>query len=143
MNGDFPIKLLRQYVLSMFSPAKSRKRSSELIGDAKSHSLPDILKHIQNKYGFGGLIKADAVLFGWELLLTALIDLFADRLPIVQKGLGAVVCFLMCHIADEEISRAFLISAFLFTTCIADGSWFVTTLFLILFEHIGVEEKLQ
>lgn len=143
MDGVFPEKLLRRYVLSMFSPAKSRELSAELVGDAKVHPLPDILKHFRKNYGFWALLKADAILFGWVLVLTAIIDLFAERFPMVQALLGAAVCFLMCHMADEEPSRAFLITAFLFTSCISGAFWFLTALFIILFEHIGVEEKPQ
>lgn len=143
MNAGFPTKLLWRYVLSMFSPAKSRQLSAELVGDAKAHSLPEILRHFHKTRSFGGLLKADAVLFGWALVLTALIDLFLGRAPMVQSVFGATVSFLMCHIADESLPRAFLITAFLFTLCISDGSWFLAALFIILFEHIGVEEKSQ
>ena len=143
MGGAFPARLLRRYVLSMFSPAKSRKLSAELAGDAEAHSLPDILRLFHKNFGLAGLLKADAILFGWALVLTALIDLFLGKFPIVQAGLGTVSCFLMCHTADEELPRAFLIAAFLFTGCISGGSWFLTALFIILFEHIGMEEKPQ
>ena len=143
MGGVFPTKELWRYVLSMFSPTESRKLSVELIGDAEAHSLPAILRCFHKNYGFGGLLKADAVLFGWALVLTALLDLFLAAVPVVQAGLGAVICFLMCHIADEELFRAFLITAFIFTSCLSDGSWFLTALFIILFEHIGVEGKPQ
>ena len=141
MGGIFPTKKLWRYVLSMFSPARSRELSVELVGDAKAHSLPEILRHFYKNYGFGGLLKADAVLFGWALGLTALLDLFLSKAPAVQAGLGAVICFGMCHLADEKLPRAFLIAAFIFTSCISGAYWFVTALFIILFEHIGLEEK--
>ena len=143
MGGVFPTKKLWRYVLSMFSPAESRKLSAELLGDAEAHSLPDVLRHFHKNYGFVGLLKADAVLFGWALGLTALLDLFLAGVPVVKAGLGAVTCFLMCHIADEELPRAFLIAAFIFTSCISGAFWFLTALFIILFEHIGVEGKPQ
>lgn len=141
MDGVFPTQKLWRYVLSMFSPAKSRKLSAELTGDAQAHSLPEILRHFHKTCGLGGLLKADAVLFGWALGLTALLDLFLSKAPAVQAGLGAVICFGMCHLADEKLPRAFLIAAFIFTSCISGAYWFVTALFIILFEHIGLEEK--
>ena len=141
MDGGFPTQKLWRYVLSMFSPAKSRKLSAELTGDAQAHSLPEILRHFHKTCGLGGLLKADAVLFGWALGLTALIDLILSKVPVVQAGLGAVICFLMCHPADEELPRTFLIAAFIFTSCLSGACWFLTALFIILFEHIGLEEK--
>ena len=143
MGGVFPAKQLWRYVLSMFSPAKSRKLSAELAGDTKAHSLPDILRLCHKNYGLGGILKADVILFGWALLPIALSDLFLRGFPILRTGLGAALCFFMCHIADEEPLRAFLITAFIVTSCISDGSWVLTALFIILFEHIGVEGTKQ
>lgn len=143
MNRLFPTKLLNRYVLSMFAPAKSGKIAAELCSNPEAHSLSDILRTLYEKYGFGGLLKGNAILFGWALTATAVSDFFLCKIPSLQTGLGALICFVMCHITDDDLPRAFLITAFILSNCFSGGSWVLTELFVILFEHIGVEGKSQ
>ena len=139
MNSLFPTKLLVRYVLSMFEPAKSRSISEKLCDKPGKRSLSDVIKALYAKYGLGGVLKGDAILFGWALLLTALSDFLLIKLPLLRTAFGALLCFLMCRVTDDEPSRAFLKIAFIITNCSVSLSWILTELFVILFEHIGIE----
>lgn len=143
MSTLFPTKLLVHYVLSMFTPVKSREIAARLCEKSDTYSLGDILRTLRRKYGYGGLLKGNAILFGWALVLTAFSDLILRKIPALQTGLSAVICFFMCHIAEDDLPRAFLITAFILSNCFIGGSWILTELFVILFEHIGLEERSQ
>lgn len=143
MECFFPTKNILRYVLSMFSPHRSREASSEICGMPGIHSLTDILRSLYARYGVQGLLKGDVLLFGWALLLTALSDIFLGRIRILQTAAGAVICFLMCHVMDEDAPRAFLLTAFIVVNCYIGGLWVVTALFIVLFIHIGLKEQVQ
>lgn len=139
MSGFFPTKALVRYVLSIFEPEKSRSVSKKLCDKPGVCSISDVIRALYTKYGIGGMLKGDALLFGWALILTALSDLLLGKNPVLRTVIGALLCLFMCRPADDEPSRAFLKIAFIITNCSVGRSWVLTELFVILFEHIGIE----
>lgn len=136
MNGLFPAKQLADYTLSMFRPSESRRISAVICGKPGPVSLAEILAQLYTKYGIGGLMKGNAIMFGWALALTALSDLFLGRVPVLQVGFGAVTCFFMCHVMDDDAPHALMITAFIILNCFIGALWVITELFVIMFEHI-------
>lgn len=150
MDGLFPAKKLLRYVLSMFSPSAGRRISSEICGGCAEksgcaesgsgiHPLREMLRSLYEGYGLCGLLKGDAILFGWALVITVLSDIFLGSVPALQNGLGAAVCFFMAHIMDDDAPAALLITAYIVLNCARGGLWGVAALFIMLFEHLGLK----
>ena len=141
MDSLFPTKELLKYVVNMFVPSGSRKISYVLCGGAESRPISGILRKLYKEFGMTGLIKGDLILFGWALALTAVSDVFFNSTPVLQTATGAVICFFMSHVMDDDIPHALLITAFIIANCEIGGLWVLTALFIILFEHINLKRE--
>lgn len=124
------------YTLSFCSPEKRHSIASEICAGEATCVPGDMLYAIRQRYGAIALICADAVLFGWCLVVCALTDFLL--LPgSVWLGIPALMsCIMAFCLCRDQLFRAFLKLGFLFFSFGFHFLWSLTAIFLLLFEHI-------
>ena len=125
------------YAAAFYSPGRRRKLAEEIC-EGKPQWLPcDLLRAVRDRCGLGQLLLADLVLFGWCFLVCLLADLLLPARVLLKNSLGFLCCFgAFCLWGDQE-KRLLLKLGFLCFALLDNGSWTLTAVFLLLFEHMS------
>ncbi len=126
-----------RYALSFYAP-KHRTRIAEGICGAKPRYLPgDMLAAIRRRDGFGVMLLAECLLFGWSLVVCLLRDLLFGASGPLWRLPGLLACVISFSLCEEDRVRAALKAMFLLYALCSGGYWTLTWLFLLVFEHFA------
>ena len=127
-----------RYAFSFYAP-KQRTRIAEGVCGAEPRCLPgDMLVSIRKRDGFGVMLLAELVLFGWCLIVCLLLDLLLDAAGPLWRIPGLFACMISFSLCRENRVRAVLKAIFIFYSFCFGGYWTWTWFFLAVFEHLAV-----
>ena len=137
------LRRVMRYAASPYNPEK-RAHIAELVCGREALFVPnDMLYALQKRYGFGALVMAELILFGWCFPLLAAIDF----VPVLQPGcrclLGLVVCSTAFCFSGDEIHRAMWKLAFLLISVLWFRYWLSVGAVLFLSAHIPGHSSVQ
>lgn len=128
--------LAARYALSFYAPAQ-RFRIAEKICGGRPQELPgDMLVQIRQQGGRRALFVSDCILFGWCLLFSLLLDVLPLG-PLVRDIAGFLICLAAFCLCMDDRKRCFLKIGFLIFSLSCEGSWTLTCLIMIVFEHLS------
>ena len=126
-----------RYMISFWAPKRRTEIAREICGWNPLCLPGDMIAAIRKANGFKAMLLADVVLFGGCAAVCAL----SDGLPDFRRFFGNVPGMLACMAAfclcEEYPSRAFLKYAFIVFSYGCGGHWTLTTMILIVFEHLA------
>lgn len=135
------IRQCARYAVSFYSPARRFQIAAGYCHRPPRYLPCDLLQEIKKRHGPGGLFAADAVLFGWCLAFTLVLDLLSARLRMAGGVLGFLCCTAAFTLCGEDRSRFLLKFCYLAFALTCGGSWFVTAGFMLAFEHITMRPE--
>lgn len=125
-----------RYAFSPLCPARRRRLAGQVLGRPARYLPADLLYAVRTKRGFGTMLLADLFLFGLCLAADVLIDFVVPLLFAVRAAIGAAACILAFGLLEDEPRRALMKLMMIAMTVSGCGLWTLTTLFMLLFEHL-------
>lgn len=128
-----------RYAIFFFSPDRRFRLAEEVCGSRPRYVPGDMLGRVREKDGFGNMLLADLVLFGWCFLVALAIDLFLPAHVLVKNLIGVLCCTAAFGLGGDNAKRAVLKACFLGFALLDNMSRTLAASCMLLFEHLSNE----
>ena len=146
VGGDHMRELFKQctkYSVHFYSPDERLQIATKICTYPPQYLPCDLLHAVKKQKGPFALLAADVILFGWCFAATLLLDLYSAHLLIYGEVLGFFCCIAAFCLCRDNWYRSMLKLCYLVYSFICGDSWFITACFMLVFEHITFNHKMQ
>lgn len=133
--------LVARYAAAPLFPWVRRRIADQMTHCERRFVPANIVRAARREHGIGGMLAADAMLFGICLIVAVALDLLPQLGFWPRVGVGMLCCCIAFDVWNDFGWRALLKIGFMALCAVIDGYWTLVVLFLIVFEHMTWKEN--